>query len=136
MTHISEKVDAIQPKDAKGRFTVGLRSLWNLNPNQGLQDDFERAGWDSLVNQQNSWSGDLKAIPWRPYTQTETIDGKETLRYFSADVGSVAPCVTCHNAWEKRASIKKQRSADGIDSGKVFKMDELMGAVVINVTLD
>jgi len=45
-------------------------------------------------------------------------------------------CVSCHNAWEKRASIKKSRSAAGVAPGKKFKLNELMGAVVVNVALD
>ena len=136
VTHIADKVDTIQHSEDKGRFSVGLRSLWNLNPKQGLQDSFEKEGWDFLVKQQESWSGDLKDMPWKPYIRTETVNGKETLRYFSADVGSVGPCVSCHNAWEKRASVKKSRKAAGVEPGKKFALNELMGAVVVNVALD
>ena len=62
--------------------------------------------------------------------------GKNTLRYFSADTAAASACVSCHNNWEKRATIKKIRKSAGMESGKKFELDELMGAVSISVALD
>lgn len=118
------------------KFKIELRSIWNLNPEQGLQDDFEKAGWEYLMKQQEAAGSDFAGIKWEPYVEVENRDGKNTLRYFSADTATVQACASCHNGWEKRASIKKMRKVAGITQGKTFELNELMGAVSISVALD
>ena len=128
----------LQKKSKDEKFAFFLRSRWNLNPEQGLKDDFEKAGWKFLEDQQKGAlaSGkSLKNISWKPYTSIETGGGQKTLRYLSADTGSALPCVTCHNNWEKKASVKEMRKKGGVEEGKVFRMNELMGAVSISVPL-
>lgn len=126
-------------KQTNNQFSVALRSLWNLNPQQGLQDDFERTGWASLANQQEQHLavGDsMQKFLWKPYVQTVKVGSKRTLRYLSADPAAGRSCVTCHNAWEARQEIKKQRAQQDVEMGKTFAQHELMGALSITVPID
>lgn len=120
----------------KANFTVALRSAWNLNLEQGLQDEFERQGWDYLMQQQAGQADNLASINWQPYTQISTIDGVQTLRYFSADTAVGGACVSCHNNWEGRDMIKAVRTDAGLEAGKQFVLHELMGAVSISVPMN
>ena len=77
-----------QKKSGGDRFAFFLRSRWNLNPGQGLQDDFEKEGWQFLAQQQEAVlkaGKKLKKINWEPFVRVESINGKQTLRYLSAD---------------------------------------------------
>jgi hypothetical protein len=67
---------------SQNQFSFELRSLWNLNPDQGLQDEFEKQGWDFLAKQQESANGNFKSIQWQPYVKIEETGGKSYLRYF------------------------------------------------------
>lgn len=120
----------------KANFTVALRSAWNLNPEQGLQDDFEREGWAYLMQQQAGQAESLASINWQPYTQISTINGVQTLRYFSADTAVGGACVSCHNNWEGRDMVKSVRTAAGLEVDKQFVLHELMGAVSISVPMN
>lgn len=112
-----------------------LRSRWNLNRVQGLQDDFEKEGSKFLAKQQESVQ-DLESIEWKPFIRLQTIEGKRTLRYLNADPASTKDCVKCHNRWEKKDVIKRRRERTGIEKGKVFRLHELMGVLSISITLD
>ena len=127
-----------QNEGAKGFFNFFLRSRWNLNVKQGLQDDFEKKGWDYLMRQQVEAlkvGTPLKKIKWKPYVRVEDFNGRKMLRYLSADPGSAIACITCHNRWEGKPEIKKLREKQGVEVGKIFQMYELMGALSINVAL-
>lgn len=120
-------------------FEYFLRSRWNLNPGQGIRDDFEKAGWEYLVFQQKEAEKagiKYKDIKWKPFQRVEEVSGEKVLRFFGADPASAMACVTCHNAWERKPEIISLREREGIESKKVFKMHELMGAISINVFID
>ena len=132
--------DLVRRERLKGstQFSVALRSLWNLNDNQGLLDDFERDGWEFLVEQQEAQVAEgksLKDLDWRPYLQLQTAGGQQVLRYMSADTAAAPACVSCHNAWEQNAEIKTKRRRSGIPEGKQFQRHELMGALSIAIPL-
>ena len=112
-----------------------LRSRWNLNRNQGLQDDFEKEGWEFLARQQVGVT-DLKSILWKPFVRLETIEGQKTLRYLNADTATATECVSCHNKWEKQELVKKRRKIAGVEEGKAFRLNELIGVLSIRVSLD
>ncbi len=127
-----------QRKEKKQLFQLYLRSQWNLNIEQGLRDDFEKDGWENLVEQQEKAlqaGKHLKQINWKPYVKIQTIDGKKNLRYLSADTSTAISCVTCHNKWEQKDSIKGIRNKQGTKAGKIFKMYELMGALSVVVPI-
>ena len=132
----------VSTEDAKSEdksVAVSLRSRWNLNKEQGLQDAFEQEGWDFLVKQQEDRlaSGkSLKRLKWQPYVKVVTQGDKKTFRYLSADPASNQSCVACHNQWENKEEIKAFRKSQGIEAGKVFKANELMGALSITVPLE
>ncbi len=135
---IADDIIKSQNEGAKGSFNFFLRSRWNLNLDQGLQDDFEKKGWDYLMRQQVKAlkvGTPLKKISWKPYIRVEDFDGRKMLRYLSADPGSAIACITCHNRWEGKPEIKKLREKQGVEAGKIFQMYELMGALSINVAL-
>jgi hypothetical protein len=118
------------------KFKIELRSNWNLNPVQGLQGNFEVAGWKCLMRQQDASGNNLKAINSQPYVKFESRDEKKFLRYFSADTAVVQACVGCHNSSESRASIKTMRKVANLKTDKTFNLNELMGAVSISVALN
>ena len=99
---------------SEGDFTYGLISPWNINDNQAPKDDFEKEGMDKVVE-----TGE-------PYKAYREIAGS---KYFSAiypDIAVADACVTCHN----EHPVHKERYPD-----KVFKLDDVMGGVVINLPL-
>ncbi len=123
-------------KSGNKQLALALRSLWNLNEQQGLQDDFEREGWEFLAKQQEeqlATKRSLKKFAWKPFSKIVTVDGKKTLRYLSADPAVHKSCVGCHNQWEGKEEIKAMRASQGGEAGKVFKKDELMGALSIAI---
>ena len=79
---------------------------------------------------------DLKSIRWKPFLRVETIEAQKTLRYLNADTATANECVSYHNMWEKQDLIKKRRKTAGIEEGKVFRLDELMGVLSIRVSLE
>ncbi len=132
----------ISTEDSKSEdnsVAIFLRSRWNLNKEQGLQDAFEQEGWDFLVKQQEDRlaSGrSLKKMLWKPYAKVVTQGDKKTFRYLSADPAANQSCVACHNQWENKKEIKALRKSQGIEAGKVFKEGELMGVLSIMVPLE
>lgn len=140
--HVRAIADDILQKEIEEKneiFHFFLRSAWNLNSEQGLQDSFEKKGWENLVHQQREAlkaGVSYKKINWKPYVQVQDIDGRKMLRYFSADPATAIACITCHNAWEQNPEIKKLRKQQGMKAGKIFKMYELIGALSINVFIN
>ena len=66
-----------QKKAGQERFAFFLRSRWNLNPEQGIQDDFEKEGWKFLVQQQEAA---LKAGMIQAPSQTALFAGNQHAR--------------------------------------------------------
>ncbi len=114
--------------------TFVLRSGWNVNKDQGLASDFEKAGWTNLLQQE----ADLRDVPiedraqhFRPYWQRgETENGTPVVRVMTADIASAQSCVTCHNNLEQTAEVRALRGDAPV---KKFQRGDLMGAVVTTV---
>lgn len=109
-------------------------SLWNLAPDQGIVDDFQRWAWADLESQQR-----VKAkgsLVWKPIWRIEQRQGEKTLRYMRSDPASSASCVNCHNALEKRPLVIKSRIESGVIPGKQWKLHDLLGAIEVNIPLD
>ncbi|NET53321.1 MAG: DUF3365 domain-containing protein, partial [Merismopedia sp. SIO2A8] len=98
-----------------GSFTYGLISPWNINDNQAPKGEFEKVGMQKVVE-----TGE-------PYKDYREIAGT---KYFSAiypDLAVAPACVSCHNTHP----VHKERYPD-----KVFKLNDVMGGVVINLPLE
>ncbi|OGB23002.1 MAG: hypothetical protein A3I66_08235 [Burkholderiales bacterium RIFCSPLOWO2_02_FULL_57_36] len=121
-------------KESRGLYTYGPLSKWNLDPAQGLKDDFQRWAWTQLEKQDQS---DPKGpIAWQPAWRFEVVNGVRTLRYMRADAASNMSCVNCHGAHEKSPETLARRIAAGVASGKQWKQHQLLGAIEANVPVD
>ena len=109
-------------------------SRWNLEKNQGLNDEFQQWAWKQLAAQDKP--NPTKAIDWQPAWRVETIDGKQTLRFMRADPASADSCVSCHNRMEKTTNILQRRQQQGITEKKVWIKHQLLGAIEVNISLD
>ena len=109
-------------------------SKWNLEPSQGLSDDFLRWAWPQLEAQDQA--NPKASIAWKPVSRFEVMDGRRVLRYLSADPTSQPSCAACHNAYEKQPEVLAMRVAQGVPEGKAFAQHQLMGALSITIPLD
>ncbi|NND91691.1 MAG: EAL domain-containing protein [Granulosicoccus sp.] len=109
-------------------------SKWNLAPEQGLVDSFQRWAWAELEAQSASAGGER--VNWQPVWQISNDSGARTLRYLSADPATSASCVNCHNELEKRPDVIARRIANGIEPGNQWALNELLGAIEITIPLD
>lgn len=109
-------------------------SKWNLEPTQGLKDDFQRWAWRKLEKQEQPAAA--APIEWTPVWRFENVDGVRTLRYMRADPASNMSCVNCHNKFERSPEIFARRVSAGIAPGKQWKQHQLMGAIEANVPVD
>lgn len=127
-------------KEIKGDlYSYSLTSKWNLNPSQGLNDDFEREGFEFLLSQEEAVTAkgmDPLRHQWEPFYRVKLVDGKKTLRFMSPDLASVQACVDCHNRHEKEEDILRMRRGAGLISTKEFKLGSLMGALSINIPIE
>ncbi len=117
---------------------TALRSRWNLNKEQHLQDPFEHEGWDFLVKQQQMRLASGKTLTnyrWQPYVKVMTQGNKKALRFLSADAASAQACVVCYNKMETQDDVKAMRKTQGVEVGKAFDRYELLGALSITVPL-
>jgi diguanylate cyclase (GGDEF)-like protein/PAS domain S-box-containing protein len=109
-------------------------SKWNLEPTQGLTDDFLRWAWPQLERQDRVRPGG--PIDWKPVSRFEEQGGRRVLRYLSADPASQVSCVACHNAYEKTPAVRAMRTADGAQGDRQFALHQLMGALSVTIPLD
>ncbi len=126
-------------QQAKGLYSYSLVSLWNLNPEQGLNDEFDRWAWKQLEQQEQAFAtGPAVATgyAWKPVYRFETKNGKSKLLYMMADPAAAAACVSCHNNYEKQADVMALRNGRGIAPGKTFTLNGLMGALRVEVPID
>jgi len=109
-------------------------SKWNLSPEQGLRDEFQRWAWAGLEQQANGVSG----IPssWKPVWRIEEVNGKQALRYMVADPAASMSCVNCHNTMEKTPTIQAIRQQARVEVGKTWQLHDLIGALEVIVPLD
>lgn len=117
-----------------GLFRYRPISKWNLEPTQGLDDDFKRWAWAELEKQ--DLDNPIQPIDWKPVWRLEEIDGVTNLRYMRADPASADSCVNCHNQQEQTAEVVERRYLFGLEPGKQWKRHQLLGALDVSIPLD
>lgn len=108
-------------------------SKWNLEPTQGLNDDFQKWAWQQLEAQDQA--NPAAPIAWNAVWRLEQVNGQNTLRYMRADPASAAGCVDCHNAMEQNPEIIERRRASGVEPGRAWKQHQLLGALEVDIPL-
>lgn len=108
-------------------------SKWNLEPSQGLDDDFLRWAWPQLEAQDQA--NPMGPITWKPISRFEGEGSQRVLRYLYADPASQAGCVTCHNTYEDSFEIRSRRVEQGLPDRKQWVQHQLMGALSITIPL-
>ncbi len=127
---------------SQDEYRYSLVSRWNINPGNNLKDGFLKEGFANLIEQekQAKASGELsptrKFAGWEPFTRVEEVNGKRVLRFVAADVAAGMACVSCHNKLENRADVLSIRSKEGVERGRAFQLNDLMGAVEVEVSLE
>ncbi len=132
---VSKKVE----ENAGGLYSYNLISQWNLNEDQGLKDDFDQWAWQQLLVQDEGFRKNGSSSPgghlWKPVSRIDSEDGLPVLRYLRADPASAPSCVSCHNSYEKRAEVIALRQTNNVKSGKQWELNELMGAIRVDIPL-
>lgn len=108
-------------------------SKWNLEPTQGLTDDFQKWAWQQLEAQDQA--SPAAPIAWNAVWRLEHVNGQNTLRYMRADPASAASCVECHNTFEQSPEIMELRRASGVEPGRTWKQHQLLGAIEVDIPL-
>jgi hypothetical protein len=99
--------------EKKAGFTYALLSLWPVNKQNAPKTDVEKTGLQYVADNQGTTN----------YYAEEVLGGKKYFTAVYADVAVSKACVTCHNSHT--------------DSPRDdFKLDEVMGGIVIRVPLD
>lgn len=113
-----------------------LRSGWNINPAQGMTTDFEKQGWQNLLEQADALRDlpvDQRSAHLKPYAARDVLeDGTPVMRVITADLASAQSCVNCHNHLEQTDAIRALRGNAPL---KQFALGDVMGAVVTTVPL-
>ncbi|MGH1378768.1 MAG: EAL domain-containing protein [Alphaproteobacteria bacterium] len=108
-------------------------SKWNLEPTQGISDDFLMWAWPQLEAQDEE--NPQKPINWKPISRIEGEGSDRVLRYLYADPAAQMSCVNCHNNYEKKEDIQKSRIQSEVMLGKQWKQHQLMGALSVTIPL-
>ena len=121
-------------KDSDKLYEYRPVSKWNLEPTQGLVDDFLRWAWPQLEAQDPA--SPQGRVAWKAVSRIEERGGVRVLRYLSADPASQPGCVACHNVYERKTEVFARRVADGVPPGKQWQQHQLLGALYITIPLD
>jgi signal transduction histidine kinase len=121
-------------RNGEGLFRYRPLSKWNLEPSQGLDDDFQRWAWQMLEIQ--DFDAPTESIRWQPAWRIEHLDGVKTLRYLRADPASAASCVTCHNEMERDPGVIARRVSTGTSANKQWRQHQLLGAIEVTVPIE
>src|SRR5437762_7516672 len=78
---------------SSGLYRYRPLSKWNLEPSQGLTDDFQRWAWEELEHQDRA--SPTGPIEWKAVWRGEEGDGGRKLRDQGADAASRASGVNC-----------------------------------------
>jgi hypothetical protein len=103
------RMGAERAREKTKAFSYSLLSLWPINKQNAARTEVEKAGLQAVAAQ-----------PGQGHYAEETINGVTYLTAVYADRAVSPACVSCHNNHED--SPKKD-----------FKLDDVMGAVVIRV---
>lgn len=109
-------------------------SKWNLEPTQGLTDNFENWAWQQLAAQDKA--NPEGPIDWKPAWWTEEWEGKRYFRYMRADPAAAESCVKCHNDYLHHPEIIAQLKTEGVNEAKQWKLNQLMGAISVTVPME
>jgi diguanylate cyclase (GGDEF)-like protein len=109
-------------------------SKWNLEPTQGLRDEFQNWAWRQLEAQDAAQPNG--PITWQAVWRIESVDDVRTLRYVRADPASSSSCVNCHNHYEGLAQTQALRTAAGVPLGKQWQQHQLLGAFEVSIPVD
>ncbi len=120
-------------EQSNGQYRYRPLSKWNMSPDQGLKDGFQFWAWSELEKQ--NYNVDEASRTWEPVWRIEENDDGKVLRYLYPDPASGASCVNCHNALEKQPEIIQIRMDNGVKPGRVWKLNDLMGALEVTVPL-
>ncbi len=127
--------------DSQTTYSYRLVSRWNVNLENSLDDAFLKSAFADLLEQEKTAKseGKLSAenayAEWRPFFRYVRED-KPILRYVIADPAAAGGCVSCHNTLEQDAAIANRREQAGVEAGKEFELNDLMGAIEVKVNLD
>jgi len=121
-------------RSSGGLYNYRPLSKWNLEPSQGLNDQFQRWAWAQLEAQDQARP--QGPIAWRPIWRFEEVNGVPTLRYMRADPAAKQSCVDCHSEREQSAPILARRAAAGVTPGKRWRPHQLLGAVEASIPVD
>lgn len=121
-------------EESNGLFRYHPLSKWNLEESQGLNDEFQRWAWSQLELQDEPVP--QGPIAWNPVWRIDEQNGVRTLRYLRADPAVAQSCVDCHNALEQRPETINRRMRAGYETGKTWKLHQLMGALEVDVPLE
>ena len=99
----------------KGYFTYNLISPWYINDSHEPKEGFEQTAMNALLETSE------------PYKDYQEVGDQQFFSALYPDIAVAEACVTCHNTHP----IHLERYPD-----KQFVMDEVMGAVVINIPLE
>ena len=100
----------IQKRGAE--FSYTLRSLWPINENYGPQTEVEQAGLEHVARH-----------PGENYYTEELLGGRSYFTAIYADRATLPSCVECHNQHPRSPR-------------RDFKLDDVMGAIVVRVPLE
>ena len=109
-------------------------SKWNLEPTQGLRDEFQKWAWAQLEAQDAPRPNG--PIAWQAAWRFDTLDGVRTLRYVRADPASSTSCVNCHNRYERLPETMALRTAAGVPLDKQWQQHQLLGAIEVKIPVD
>ncbi len=121
-------------EESAGLFRYQPLSKWNLDEAQGLMDEFQRWAWNQLELQDQAEP--RGPINWTPAWRIETRNEVRMLRYMRADPAVAQSCVDCHNLLEQRPDIIARRTHLGQQNNKQWRLNQLMGAIEVNVPLE
>lgn len=103
------RMGAERAREKTKAFSYALLSLWPINKQNAPRTEAEKAGLEAVAKQ-----------PDQNHYADETISGVSYLTAVYADRAVSEACVSCHNAHEESPR-------------KDYKLDDVMGAVVVRV---
>jgi diguanylate cyclase (GGDEF)-like protein len=108
------QIVAAEAQSSRSEYGDNVVSEWRFNPTQGLRDEFDRWAWSQLVAQNRAFMRkgpppSRRGYPWRPVYRVDAVAGRPVLHYVKANPLAPHP---------------------------PFRLNELLGAVRVNVPLD